>query len=39
MKGVVVGKKIGDREASWRSGQGTGSKELLRLVSGNEVSG
>lgn len=36
MKGVVVGKKIGDREASWRSGQGTGSKELLRLVSGKQ---
>ena len=36
MKDGLVGKEIGDREASWRCGQGTGSKELLRLVSGKQ---
>ena len=34
MKDVLVGQEIGDREASWKSGQGTGFEEL-RLVAGN----
>lgn len=34
MKDVLVGQEIGDREASWKSGQGTGFEEL-RLVPGN----
>ena len=36
MKDVLVGKQIGDREANWRSGQGSGSEEPLRLVPGKQ---
>lgn len=35
MKDVLVGQEIGDREAIWKSGQGTRFEEL-RLVPGNQ---